>query len=74
MQKNKHAFPLVELLVVVLIIGVLSAIAIPMYQGAVDKSHWSTMLPGAKALKDAEEAIKMTNGSYTDCIRRNRML
>ncbi|MBR3632806.1 MAG: prepilin-type N-terminal cleavage/methylation domain-containing protein [Elusimicrobiaceae bacterium] len=66
MQKNKQAFTLVELLVVVLIIGVLSAIAIPMYQGAVDKSHWSTMLPGAKAIKDAEEAIKMTNGSYTD--------
>ncbi|MBR3631997.1 MAG: prepilin-type N-terminal cleavage/methylation domain-containing protein [Elusimicrobiaceae bacterium] len=60
------AFTLVELLVVVLIIGVLSAIAIPMYQGAVDKSHWSTMLPGAKAIKDAEEAIKMTNGAYTD--------
>ncbi len=66
MQKNKQAFTLVELLVVVLIIGVLSAIAIPMYQGAVDKSHWSTMLPGAKAIKDAEEAIKMTNGAYTD--------
>ncbi|MBR3631587.1 MAG: prepilin-type N-terminal cleavage/methylation domain-containing protein [Elusimicrobiaceae bacterium] len=60
------AFTLVELLVVVLIIGILSAIAIPMYQGAVDKSHWSTMLPGAKAIKDAEEAIKMTNGAYTD--------
>ncbi len=63
---RKYAFTLVELLVVVLIIGILSAIAIPMYQGAVDKSHWSTMLPGAKAIKDAEEAIKMTNGSYTD--------
>ena len=63
---TKKAFTLVELLVVVLIIGILSAIAIPMYQGAVDKSHWSTMLPGAKAIKDAEEAIKMTNGAYTD--------
>ena len=58
-------FTLVELLVVVLIIGILSAIAIPMYQGAVDKSHWSTMLPGAKALKDAEEAVRMSNGLYT---------
>ena len=61
-----RGFTLVELLVVVLLIGILSAIAIPMYQGAVDKSHWSTMLPGAKAIKDAEEAIKMTNGAYTD--------
>ncbi len=62
---SRKAFTLIELLIVVLIIGVLSAIAIPMYQGAVDKSHWSTMLPGAKAIKDAEGAIKMSNGEYT---------
>ena len=62
---SRKAFTLIELLIVVLIIGILSAIAIPMYQGAVDKSHWSTMLPGAKAIKDAEEAIKMSNGEYT---------
>ena len=62
----KNAFTLVELLVVVLIIGILTSIAIPMYQGAVDKSHWSTMLPGAKALKDAEEAIRMATGEYTN--------
>ena len=64
--KSKRAFTLIELLIVVLIIGILSAIAIPMYQGAVDKSHWSTMLPGAKAIKDAEEAFKMSNDGYTD--------
>ena len=62
---SRKAFTLIELLIVVLIIGVLSAIAIPMYQGAVDKSHWSTMLPGAKAIKDAEEAFKMSNDGYT---------
>ena len=60
------AFTLVELLVVVLIIGILSAVAIPMYQGAVDKSHWSTMLPASKAIKDAEETFKMTNGEYSN--------
>ncbi|MBR3632048.1 MAG: pilin [Elusimicrobiaceae bacterium] len=62
---SRKAFTLIELLIVVLIIGILSAIAIPMYQGAVDKSHWSTMLPGAKAIKDAEEAFKMSNDGYT---------
>ncbi|MBR3632239.1 MAG: pilin [Elusimicrobiaceae bacterium] len=66
MQKNKRAFTLIELLIVVLIIGVLSAIAIPMYQGAVDKSHFSTLLPATKAIKNAEEAYKMANGRYTN--------
>ncbi len=60
-----RGFTLIELLVVVLIIGVLSAIAIPMYQGAVDKSHFSTLLPATKAIKNAEEAFKMANGEYT---------
>lgn len=68
MKNNKGAFTLIELLIVVLIIGVLTSIALPMYQGAVDKSHWSTMLPGAKAIKNAEEAIRMSNGLYTSNI------
>ena len=63
---NKKAFTLVELLVVVLIIGILSAVALPMYQGAVDKSRFSTLLPAAKSIKDAEEAMRMSTGLYTD--------
>ncbi len=66
MQKNKQAFTLVELLVVVLIIGVLSAIAIPIYQGAIDKSRWSTLLAPAKALQTAQMAAYMENGAYAD--------
>ena len=66
MQNSKHAFTLVELLVVVLIIGVLSAIAIPMYQGAIDKSRWSTLLAPAKALQTAQTAAYMENGAYAE--------
>ena len=62
----KRGFTLIELLVVVLIIGVLSAIAIPMYQGAVDKSRWSTLLTPAKALQTAQTAAYMENGAYAD--------
>ncbi|MBR3632227.1 MAG: prepilin-type N-terminal cleavage/methylation domain-containing protein [Elusimicrobiaceae bacterium] len=64
MKYNKQAFTLVELLVVVLIIAVLSAIAIPMYQGAIDKSRWSTLLTPAKALQTAQAAAYLENGSY----------
>ena len=58
-------FTLVELLVVVLIIGVLTAVAVPMYQSAVDKSNFSTMIPTARALKEAEEAFLLANNYYT---------
>ena len=58
-------FTLVEILVVVLIIGILSAVAVPMYQGAVDKTHFSTMLSPTRSLKEAQEAVRMATGNYT---------
>ena len=60
------AFTLVELLVVVLIIGILTAVALPKYQTAVQKSRYAGLMPLAKSVKTAEEAIYMANGSYSD--------
>ena len=66
MKHNKKAFTLVELLVVVLIIGILTSIAIPMYQAAIDKSRWSTLLAPAKALQTAQTAAYLENGAYAE--------
>ena len=65
-EAGVRAFTLVELLVVVLIIGILSAIAIPMYESAVDKSRWSTLLTPAKALQTAQAAAYLETGEYAD--------
>ncbi len=58
-------FTLIEVLVVVLIIGVLAAVALPQYQKATLKSRFSTVMPIAKAVVDAQEVYFLTNGQYT---------
>ena len=44
MKSSRRGFTLVELLVVVLVIGILAAIAIPRYNGSKDKAFVATMI------------------------------
>ncbi len=65
-----HGFTLIELLIVVLIIGVLVAIAVPQYQKAVLKSRFSSLMPTAQAIRDGNEMYYMTNGGYADALAK----
>ena len=60
----KKGFTIIELLVVVLIIGVLSAIALPQYQKAVKRAKGAEALTVMKATVDAVNAYYLANGSY----------
>ncbi len=61
-------FTLLELLVVVLIIGILAAIAVPKYEMSVKKARVMKMVPLLKALVNAEELYWSANGKYTPYI------
>lgn len=61
----KKGFTLIELLIVVLIIGVLTAVALPQYQTAVEKSRYGSFAPLAKSVKDAEEVFHIASAAYS---------
>ena len=58
------AFTLIEVLVVVLIIGILAAVALPQYQKAVLKSRLTTLIPNVKAISEALDVYYLSNGEY----------
>ena len=57
-------FTLLELLVVVLIIGILAAVALPQYRMAVTKAKVAAILPVMRRWKDALMEWKLIHGSY----------
>jgi prepilin-type N-terminal cleavage/methylation domain-containing protein len=58
-------FTLIELLIVVVIIGILAAIAIPKFQNTKGKANFAAMRSDLHNLATAQEAYFYSNRSYT---------
>jgi type IV pilus assembly protein PilA len=65
---NKDGFTLVELMVVVAIIGILAAIAIPNYQKFQARARQSEAKISLAAVYTAEKAFATENASYSLCL------
>ncbi|MBM4195355.1 MAG: prepilin-type N-terminal cleavage/methylation domain-containing protein [Gemmatimonadetes bacterium] len=65
MLKSRSGFTLIELLIVVVIIGILAAIAIPKFANTKDRANQTAMKSDLKNLASAMEAyFTMNNNTY----------
>ncbi|NMS37687.1 pilin, partial [Vibrio parahaemolyticus] len=65
-QKKQQGFTLIELMIVVAVIGVLAAIAIPQYQKYVAKSEVASALATLTGVKTNVEAYAVENGAFPE--------
>ncbi|MCD9486089.1 pilin [Photobacterium iliopiscarium] len=63
-MKKQQGFTLIELMIVVAVIGVLSAIAIPQYQKYVAKAEVASVLSTMTGIKTNLEAFIVENGRF----------
>lgn len=66
-MRNQKGFTLIELMVVIAIIAILSAIGIPAYQGYISKAALTDMLQTFSHHRNQIELCGLTQGSLENC-------
>ena len=69
MKKTQQGFTLIELMIVVAIIGILAAIAIPQYQNYIMRAKWSDAISSTQSLQTAmSECVQNNGGDGSQCL------
>jgi len=64
-KKNQKGFTLIELMIVIAIIGILAAIAIPQFSAYRERGYQASMKADANSIRIAEEAYFVDKNTYT---------
>lgn len=65
-MKGRKGFTLIELMVVIFIVGILAAVAIPIMRGRIDSAKWSEGRAAAGSIRTAARAFCAEKGpTYT---------
>lgn len=62
-MKGRKGFTLIELMVVIFIVGILAAVAIPIMRGRIDAAKWSEGKAGAGSVRTAARAFCAEKGT-----------
>src|SRR4030095_1709985 len=76
---SRHAFTLIELLLVLVILGILAAIVVPKFAGRTEQARITAAVTQISSFGTALDAFEVDNGSYpkgrnglTDLVRQPR--
>ncbi|WP_027710904.1 prepilin peptidase-dependent pilin [Dickeya chrysanthemi] len=69
---TQQGFSLIELMVVIVIIAILSALGIPAYQGYLQKAAMTDMLQTMSAYKTAVDLCSLSNAGLGECNAGNQ--
>ena len=65
-MRNRKGFTLIELMVVIFIVGILAAVAIPIMRGRIDAAKWSEGKAAAGSIRTAARAYCAERGPTYD--------
>ncbi len=68
MRQSRAGFTLIELLIVVVIIGILAAFAVPKFQNTKGKANAAALKSDLRNMSTAQEAYFYEHGTYTTSV------